>query len=58
MTNAQEKRIREEGWPCACVRRNRHGALKAIKLNAPELERCRVCGATKAEVEKIQTEDK
>jgi hypothetical protein len=31
-------------WACACVRRNKDGTLKAIKLHAPVRKKCRVCG--------------
>ena len=30
-------------WPCACVKRDKAGNMKAIKLNHPDLKRCLVC---------------
>ena len=32
-------------WPCACVKRDRAGRLKAIKLHPNSVQRCPVCGA-------------
>lgn len=34
-------------WPCACVRRDRAGNLKAIKMHPPSVNKCRRCGATR-----------
>jgi hypothetical protein len=30
-------------WPCACVRRDRQGNMRAIKFHAPKVRRCAVC---------------
>ena len=32
-------------WACACVRRDRHGKIKAIKLHPMTTKSCRVCGS-------------
>lgn len=41
---------KSEYWPCACVRRDRAGNLKAIKLNHPAVLACRVCKAKREAV--------
>lgn len=30
-------------WSCACVRRDADGAVRAIKTNHPQIQRCQVC---------------
>lgn len=32
-------------WACACIKRDRKGNLKAIKLHPLATKRCEVCGA-------------
>lgn len=32
-------------WACGCTKRNPDGTLRAIKLNANSVKRCRKCGA-------------
>lgn len=39
--------LKEDGWPCACVKRNRKGQMTHIKLNHPSLKRCSRCKCTK-----------
>ena len=41
--------LREKGWPCACVKRNRKREMTHIKLNHPSLKKCGRCGCTKDE---------
>ncbi|MES2598614.1 MAG: hypothetical protein V4662_24985 [Verrucomicrobiota bacterium] len=35
----------ETHWACACIKRDHHGRLKAIKLNPIKRKSCRVCGS-------------
>jgi hypothetical protein len=35
--------VPDDYWPCACVRRDRAGNLRKIKLNSPQTARCPVC---------------
>jgi capsid portal protein len=42
---------KDDYWPCACVKRDRNGNMKAIKLNHPQVTQCRVCKCTKPEKE-------
>ena len=32
-------------WACACVRRDRRGKIKAIKLHPMTTKSCKVCGS-------------
>ncbi len=34
----------ETHWPCACVKRERNGKMKAIKLHPLAVKYCRECG--------------
>jgi hypothetical protein len=36
-----------EYWPCACVKRDRAGKMKAIKMIHNSKTKCRKCGCTK-----------
>lgn len=47
MANEQTERIRKDGWPCACFKRNKAGRMTHIKLNAPELAKCPKCKCTR-----------
>jgi hypothetical protein len=38
---------KDDYWACACVKRDRRGNMKAIKLHHPAQEKCRTCGCTK-----------
>ena len=50
--------VHQEGWPCACVKRNRQGFLSHIKINHVSVTRCRKCGATQAAIlEMISNEE-
>lgn len=40
-------------WVCACVRRDKRGNMTAIKMNPPMSKRCRACGTTKLDADRI-----
>lgn len=50
MSNAND--IMSTYWACACVKRDKDGKLKAIKLNPNSRFSCRVCGSRKPKTEK------
>jgi hypothetical protein len=47
------QRVPIEYWVCACVKRTRRGVLTHLKCHAPTVDRCRVCGITKAQTERV-----
>jgi hypothetical protein len=53
MNDDFQDRLKRKGWPCACVKRDRKGRMTHIRLNAPEVERCRRCGATRDAAERL-----
>lgn len=42
-------------WPCACVKR-RKGVMTHIRLNSPELAKCKACGCKRVDVERLRKE--
>jgi len=43
-------------WPCACVKRDRKRHMTHIKAHHPSVQKCRVCGCTKEQHDKIAAE--
>ena len=43
----------DDMWPCACVKRDRKGVMKAIKMHTATTSKCRVCGCTKDQSDAI-----
>lgn len=41
------KPVPPDYWPCACVKRDRQGNLKALKMNPPMKKYCRACGCVR-----------
>lgn len=42
-----ESTIKETGWPCACVKRDRKGNLTHIRVNDASVRKCRDCGSVR-----------
>lgn len=45
MSEGKTTKIPPGWWPCACVKRDRRGVMKAIKFHPGTTKRCRVCKA-------------
>ena len=43
MSTAKQQ-VPADYWACACVKRDRQGTMKAVKMHPPTAKRCRVCG--------------
>lgn len=41
---------KDNWWPCACVRRDRKGNMKDIKLHHPDTTKCDVCKAKRPRI--------
>lgn len=50
VTNRTDDDLRQDGWVCGCVKRDRStGRMTHIKINARSVAKCRRCGATRDE---------
>lgn len=41
------KAVQGIDWPCACVRRDKAGNLKSIRINRPSVKKCMACGCAR-----------
>ncbi len=51
------KKRTEDWWPCVCMKR-KGGKLTHIKLNDPSVLKCKKCGTTKAEIDKLRADNR
>ena len=48
-----QKTFLDDWWPCACVKRDAEGRMSHIKGNHPSVNKCRRCGCTKEQHDRL-----